>query len=254
MYRDIIEDLNLLKQNYRGKYIPVIGGLIFIIAAVLSWYILYLLKYINTQLFNIYIFITIIIGLAGLLDDILGNKRTQGFRGHFVSLFKGRLTTGIIKIIITLLVTLIVLFELGIYNFTEIVINLGIIMLMTNLLNLLDLRPGRSIKFFIFTSLCLVLLKIYSLVYFLPYYFILFFYLPYELKGRVMLGDSGANLLGAVLGFNIIIIINYFYIKVFILFLLLLLNLMSERYSFSTIIQKHNLLRWIDELGRRDSE
>lgn len=252
MYKDKIEDLNLFKKNYKGKYIPVMGGIILIIVSVFSWYLIYLLNYLNTQIINANIFITVIIGLTGLLDDIMGNKESQGFKGHLKTLLKGRLTTGVIKIIITFLVTVIILLKMGTYNIIEIVINTAVILLMTNLLNLLDLRPGRSIKFFIFTSVCLISRKIYAAIYFFPYYLILLFYLPHEMKGRVMLGDSGANLLGAVLGFNIILLIDYFYIKVSILLLLIFFNLISEKYSFSTIIQKNPFLKWIDELGRKD--
>ncbi len=250
MDKQILVDLNLLKKNYQGDYIPVTGGIILIISTIISWYILFLLNLVNAQLLNIYIFIISIIGITGLLDDICGNKHAQGFRGHFKSLINGKLTTGILKVIITILVSMLVLFELEIYILSEIIINAGIIILMTNLLNLLDLRPARSIKAFICMAILLIIFNLYYAVYFLPFFFTFTFYLPFELKSKLMLGDSGANLLGTVLGFNTILMIEDFYIKLIILLFLVILNVLSEKYSYSTIIQNNPLLSWIDQLGR----
>lgn len=250
MNKQILVDLNLLKKNYQGNYIPVTGGIILIISTIISWYILFLLNLVNAQLLNIYIFIISIIGITGLLDDICGNKNSQGFRDHFKSLINGKLTTGILKVIITILVSMLVLFELEIYILSEIIINAGIIILMTNLLNLLDLRPARSIKAFFCMAILLIIFNLYYAVYFLPFFFTLIFYLPFELKSKLMLGDSGANLLGTVLGFNTILMIEDFYIKLIILLFLVILNVVSEKYSYSTIIQNNPLLSWIDQLGR----
>lgn len=250
MYKKILLSLNLLKKNYNDRYIPVTGGIILIFSTIASWYIFFLSNLINEQFFNIYIFIILIIGLTGLLDDICGDKQAQGFKGHFRSLINGKLTTGIFKIIITISVSILVLFELEIYNFFEIIINAGIIILMTNLLNLLDLRPARSIKAFIGISILLISLKSYYAVYFLPIFIALIFYLPYELKAKVMLGDSGANLLGTILGFNTVMVLDSLFLKFIVFLSLLFLNLVSEKYSFSSIIEKNVILNWIDKLGR----
>ncbi len=250
MYKQMLVNFNLLKKNYMDDYIPVTGGIILISSTIINWYIVYILNLINEQFFNIYMFIILIIGFTGLLDDICGSKLTQGFKGHFKSLINGKLTTGIFKVITTIFVSIVVVLELKIYSFSEIIINAGIIILMTNLLNLLDLRPARSIKFFIGISVLLILINLNYIIYFIPFLIPLIFYLPYELKAKIMLGDSGANLLGAVLGFNTVVLLDTLFIRFIVLLSLIALNLLSEKYSYSTIIKKNFILNWIDKLGR----
>ncbi len=250
MYKQLLVNFNLLKKNYKDKYIPVVGGIILMISTITSWYMLFILNLVNPDILNLNIFIILVIGTTGLLDDICGDKQAQGFKGHFKSLLNGNLTTGIFKILITTLVSIFVLIELKIYNIPGIIINAGIIILTTNFLNLLDLRPARSIKAFIGISFLLIMINISSIIYFLPFFIVLVFYLPYELQAKIMLGDSGANLLGAILGFNTIIIIDTLIIKFIVLLFLLFLNLLSEKYSYSSIIEKNFILSWIDRLGR----
>ncbi|MFP4660880.1 MAG: UDP-N-acetylmuramyl pentapeptide phosphotransferase [Halanaerobiales bacterium] len=250
MYRSWLVDFNLLKKNYKGQSVPVVGGVVLIVFSMLFYYILYLINFIERGLLEIYLFIVIIIGLMGLLDDIKGSKESQGLSGHLKSLMKGYLTTGILKIIITLVLSILVSVQISNYNIYIHIINAAVITLMTNFLNLLDLRPGRSMKFFLIVSFLLILLKKNSIVYFLPLLAVFVFYFPFELKGRIMLGDSGANLLGAVLGFNTIIIIDSLFYKLVIMLFLLFMNIISEKISFSSVISRNRTLRWIDQFGR----
>jgi ABC-type iron transport system FetAB permease component len=64
-----------------------------------------------------------------------------------------------------------------------------------------------------------------------------------------MLGDSGANLLGIILGFPLIYILSFTQ-KTFLFVLFLLLNILAEIYSFSEIISQNRPLRFVDRLGR----
>lgn len=244
----LLSDLNLIKKNYQGKSILVLGGLIIIPASVLIYFILYQIGYLDYELFSRFVFISLIIGTTGFLDDIAGDKKFQGLRGHFESLNKGILTTGIVKILVTVVTALLVVYEYD-FSFFDKIINIGILILMTNLLNLLDLRPGRSIKIFILFSIFLWN-SINIIINFLPFYFSIIFYLPYELKGNIMLGDSGSNLLGYILGFNLILSIKNINYKIIILFSIFILTFLSEKFSFTEIIKKNKILRWIDELGR----
>lgn len=246
-----LEDLNLVKRNYRNNKVLVLGGLTFILLTLLFWLILYQLNYLNFNLLGSYIYFTLVIGATGFLDDICGDKNAQGLKGHFNALLKGDITTGIIKVVVITLSAILIILKQNNFSFFADLIDIGIIVLMTNLLNLLDLRPGRSIKFFLLVSVFVFLLnKAESWLYFLPYYLAILFYLPYELKENIMLGDTGANLLGFVLGYNLILLIGNISFKSIILGLILIMTLLSEKYSFNKIIKNNKVLNWIDQIGR----
>ena len=161
---------------------------------------------------------------------------------------EGKLTTGIIKVIAISFTALLIVFSEEALFLQEKIINSGIIILMSNFLNLLDLRPGRSIKFFLIISFS-ILKRADNWLYFLPYYLPMLPYLPFELRGLVMLGDAGANLLGFVLGYNLVNSIISLEAKYLVLLALLFLTLLSERHSYTSIIEKNRVLKWLDNLG-----
>ena len=65
-----------------------------------------------------------------------------------------------------------------------------------------------------------------------------------------MLGDTGANLLGAVLGLAVVLETSR-PVRTVVLIVLVVLNLASERVSFSAVIDRTPGLRQLDRLGRR---
>lgn len=242
-----LQGKGLMRANYRGDTIPTGAGAFFLTGSIITWIIFLISGLGNPDIIVRLIFLISVIGAAGLIDDMLGEKDFQGFRGHFSRLFKGRITTGAFKAIIAFITVLLVIDKTPAW--AVVIINLGLILLMTNLINLLDLRPGRALKFFLLFSLLLLLSLPSFLIYALPIYLLSLFYLPYELQGRVMLGDTGANLLGAFLG------LGYSYglslpVKIILLALLILLNLLAEKYSFTRIISGNRVLNWFDRLGR----
>lgn len=64
-----------------------------------------------------------------------------------------------------------------------------------------------------------------------------------------MLGDTGANLLGAALGMASVWTMT-FPAQLAVVAFLMLLHLFTERYSLTMIIEKNRLLRFLDNLGR----
>jgi len=74
--------------------------------------------------------------------------------------------------------------------------------------------------------------------------------LPADLGERRMLGDTGANLLGAVLGLAVVLETSR-PVRTGVLLALVLLNLASERVSFTKVIDATPGLRHLDRLGRR---
>ena len=73
--------------------------------------------------------------------------------------------------------------------------------------------------------------------------------LPEDLRERVMLGDTGANVLGGVLGLVVVLECSRTSRNV-IFVVLIALNLLSELVSFSRVIERVPPLRWFDRLGR----
>jgi len=71
----------------------------------------------------------------------------------------------------------------------------------------------------------------------------------YDLGERAMLGDAGANAMGALAGFLLARSAPLWLLGALAL-VLLALNLISESVSFSSVIEKTPALRWIDGLGR----
>jgi UDP-N-acetylmuramyl pentapeptide phosphotransferase/UDP-N-acetylglucosamine-1-phosphate transferase len=64
-----------------------------------------------------------------------------------------------------------------------------------------------------------------------------------------MLGDTGANVLGATLALAVVLTTAPS-TRTVVLVVVAALNLLSERVSFSRVIQRVAPLRWLDGLGR----
>ena len=70
-----------------------------------------------------------------------------------------------------------------------------------------------------------------------------------DLRERLMLGDTGANVLGATLGLSLVLT-TAASTRTVVLVVVLALNLLSERVSFSRVIDRTPPLRALDRLGR----
>lgn len=74
-------------------------------------------------------------------------------------------------------------------------------------------------------------------------------YLPQDIKAKSMMGDVGSNALGIILG--IVTVVSYaIVIKYIILGLLILIHIITEKYSLTKIIEKNPVLDYFDKLGR----
>lgn len=70
-----------------------------------------------------------------------------------------------------------------------------------------------------------------------------------ELNEELMLGDAGANPLGAAIGLAVVFT-QSLGVRIGVLVLLLIMNLISERVSFTKVIRSVPPLRMLDDLGR----
>src|SRR3984885_13568822 len=113
----------------------------------------------------------------------------------------GELSTGALKAVGSLGLALLAMSWLGLSD-GRWLLAAAVLVLATNAFNLLDLRPGRSTKAFVLLGLGLALgsgevRPLWGLGLFAAPALVAGFY---DLRERAMLGDTGANLLGALAG------------------------------------------------------
>ena len=187
----------------------------------------------------------------GVLDDLRGSAKRRGLRGHLGALRHGEVTTGTIKLA-GLAVTGLgaALLEGG--DPADIAINAGLIAGGANLLNLFDLRPGRAIKVATLTAALIaagdaraggpqaVAAPVGAAL----------ALLPEDLGERAMLGDAGANALGAMLGAAAARTLPRT-ARACVLAGIVALTVASEKVSFTKVIAATPPLNWLDMLGRR---
>lgn len=253
----------MVEENFRGEKTPVPLGLVFpltvpVVYAALGFWrrdfslpVLFLLLFYITGM-----------GFLGLCDDVLKDTGHKGFHGHFAGLTKGNLTSGAVKALFGLGFSLVFAAGVGLWfgeSLVLIVPRALVAALAANALNLFDLRPGRAVKIF-FVLVFLVLLFGFYLAggrktVFLNFYFVLpvigavTAYLPYDLRARGMLGDTGANFLGAFLGGMLVLSANSLMLWG-ALAVLVFLHICAEKVSFTKVIENNCFLRFLDKLGR----
>jgi len=245
----LLSSVGAVAKNYQGIDIPVSSGITFPMTL--------LIVYLGMSLFvpppatmHLLLLGLVFISFLGFIDDMLGQRDTLGFKGHFGALFQGRLTTGGLKALGGGLIALFVAYFSS-SGGGNIVLNTIILALSTNMLNLLDLRPGRAIKGFLFFLLLLLLVSWESIDWFLlaPIVGMIVVYFSYDLKARTMMGDAGSNVLGFYLGYLVITHLSL-YSRCGVLIFLIGLHLYTERYSLSQTIEANRFLYALDQLGR----
>jgi UDP-GlcNAc:undecaprenyl-phosphate/decaprenyl-phosphate GlcNAc-1-phosphate transferase len=193
------------------------------------------------------------VALLGLIDDGLAGS-SRGWRGHGRELLQGRFSTGVLKAVGTLGLALLLLNEMYVTDAGELLVAAALLVLTTNLFNLLDLRPGRAVKVFALLAIGLTV-GAWSLD--MPKYLGLFA-APvlvvgfYDLRERAMLGDTGANLIGGLAGLWLIFTLDTGG-QLIALAIVLGLTVLGEFRSLSAIIERTPLLRQIDSIGRNDA-
>jgi hypothetical protein len=192
----------------------------------------------------------------GAYDDLKGSGDRRGFRGHLGALASGEVTSGAVKIA-GIGATGLAAGVLagggpgrGSGSAVDVVINAGLIAGGANLLNLFDLRPGRAIKVAAAAGAALgVTSAAGGLAAAAPVGAALSV-LPEDLGERAMLGDSGANALGGMLGAAAAAALPR-PARVTVLAAIVGLTAASEVVSFTRVIERTPALHWLDMLGRR---
>ena len=194
------------------------------------------------------------VALLGLLDDALGRGAAadtdRGWRGHARAVAAGRFSTGAIKAVGALALAAYATSGLGRQGI-DYVADLALLLLATNLFNLLDLRPGRVEKafFLLLAGLCLGAWTVEPLellgLFIGPVAVVAWF----TLRERAMLGDTGSNLVGALAGVAMLVTLGDTG-RWIALALIVALTIYGEFRSISRTIDSIPPLRWIDSLGR----
>ena len=183
----------------------------------------------------------------GAYDDLAGSGHRRGFRGHLGALRRGEVTTGAVKLG-GIGATGIVSAALAGGSPADVVINAGLVAGGANLLNLFDLRPGRAIKVAVASGALITAGGARSPGAAAPLGAALAL-LPEDLGERAMLGDCGANALGAMLGMAAASLPRP--ARIALLAGIAGLTAASEKVSFTKVIERTPALRWLDMLGRR---
>jgi len=192
----------------------------------------------------------------GGLDDLVGDGSSKGLRGHLAAARRGEMTTGAIKILglgATGLLSARMIDRSRESNGVMATLAGGsVIAGSANIANLLDLRPGRALKVVLLLAAPIAAggrgshlatatagaaagaaVGI----------------LPDDLAGRSMLGDTGANSAGALLG-TALVARTGSRGRLLALAVLTALTLASEKVSFTKVIESTPGLRELDALGR----
>ena len=228
----------LTRENFKGHRIPTGYGFVLVLAAspLLIWETLPLAAILG-------------FGVLGLIDDIFGNREVGGFGGHIRLLAKGKVSTGLMKAVGGAVLG----FSIGAYaahGDPAIGILDGLVIcLSANTLNLLDLRPGRAVSCWWLGVLALGLTYHAGAVVnvMLPVFIPVLWLSVLDRSAKVMLGDAGSNVLGAVLGLAIVMSLGV-PAKIAIVILMVAVNIYSEKYSISRLIENNAVLTRLDRL------
>lgn len=201
-----------------------------------------------------------VVGAAGLgaLDDLAGDGSSKGLRGHLGALARGEVTTGAVKIL-----------GIGLTGLAaaaladrcredvdplDTLVGGAVVAGAANLANLLDLRPGRALKATVLAAVPVVVAagprSGTARVLAAAAAGASLGVLGEDLAERAMLGDTGANAAGALVG-TALVSGSGRRGRLAALAVLAGLTLASERVSFTTVIESTPGLRELDAWGRR---
>ena len=247
-------DAGLTRENYRGARLPVPIGVVIVPAALLALVPIMLLARLTTaDVFpgDLSLVIAFIPGVAllGFVDDVLSGE-SRGWRGHAKQVMSGGFSSGLLKAAGTLGLALLVASSLP-GSDKDFLIATAVLVLATNAFNLLDLRPGRSIKALVVLGIVLTVATqltdpLWALGIFLGPALVAGYF---DLREKAMLGDAGSNVMGALAGVWIVLTLDSSE-QLIALVVLLLLNIFGEFRSISKVIEKVPGLRHLDSFGR----
>jgi hypothetical protein len=254
-----LRDAGLARENYRGARLAFPLGAILATAALVA---LAPLAFLDDRADLTLLapelrrWMPYLLGVAflGFLDDALGQGEgggaPRGWRGHAQALREGRLSTGAVKAIGALALAAYVVSGRGLESWRYLA-DVALLILATNLFNLLDLRPGRAEKgmALLGAGLCLGAWTIAPLELLGIFAGPVLVGAALTLREQAMLGDTGSNLIGAIGGVWLLTTLGANG-RLLALALVAALTIYGELRSISATIDSLPPLRWLDSLGR----
>ncbi len=254
-----LREAGMTRRNYRGRRLAFPLGAVLIAASLLALAPLAPLDdradldLLDPELRRWFAYV---VGVAflGFFDDAIGRGErgdtARGWRGHARVVLSGRLSAGAVKALGALGLAAYATSGLG-RESLDYLVDLALLLLATNLANLLDLRPGRAEKALalVGAGLCL---GYWTLE---PLQLLGLFVGPvavgayFTLRERAMLGDTGSNLIGALIGVWLVTTLSDPG-RLVALALVLALTVYAEFRSISAAIGRLPPLRQLDSLGR----
>jgi UDP-N-acetylmuramyl pentapeptide phosphotransferase/UDP-N-acetylglucosamine-1-phosphate transferase len=248
----------MVRENYRGVPVAFPGGIALIVPAIVALVLVApLYEFVDTSVletgFGLALIYVFGIAFLGLVDDLVGSDADgpRGWRGHFTALGSGQLSTGVLKAVGALGLALLVAAnpDAGAGDY---LLSVAVLVLATNLFNLVDLRPGRAGKLFVLLGAGLTigsrdLDPLWTVGLFLGPILVLF---PLDLREVGMLGDTGSNVIGAVAGVWMILTLTSTLALAIAAGVLALITLYGEFRSISAFVERTPGFRQLDLLGR----
>lgn len=243
---------SLVRLNYRGERVPAVlgngvaaGGILGSLAGAL---VAGLVDVAVGRTAWAALVVLVLLGAGGAADDLRGDERARGFKGHIVAAFGGRLTGGFVKILAGGAAGLAAGFLVA---SGRAAIEIALLVALTaNLLNLFDRAPGRASK--VSLALALPLIALGAVPWTIASSGLwagAAASLPADLRERAMLGDTGANPMGGMIGLGLGVSLGE-PARLVALAAILALNAASEKWSFSKVIEGNTFLRSLDRVGR----
>jgi hypothetical protein len=247
------------RENFRGRALPTAAGVIVALVVVLGDAVAAVVDAAGTDpdptlLAGLQVMTLAAVGFAllGLLDDLGGVGQSGGFKGHLQALGQGQLTTGAAKLFGGAALGVIAAVPVSGQRLGWLLVDGALIALSANLANLFDRAPGRVTKVALLTGIMLIVATGFDPALtgvalalgagaglLLP-----------DLRERLMLGDAGANVLGAAVGLGVVLSCGTA-VRLVVLIIVAALNAASEVVSFSKVINSTAPLRAVDQLGRQ---
>lgn len=267
LLRPLVDRPRWRRSNYRGMAVAGVGGLVMIIVSVLSIVVVLTrdVDDLDPRHGRATLLVIMGFGLLGFVDDVGARSGDGGFGGHLRALLReGRVTTGLAKLVGGALLGVLAvavadtapLDEQGYEAAIRVVRGGAIVALGANLLNLFDRAPVRATKVGLLWSAALLGgLALWggdgavdATVWAAAVVGATVGLAPTELRERHMQGDTGVNAMGSAIGLATVLTVSTA-AQWLVLAVLLVLNLLSERVSFTSVIDQVPPLRWFDRLG-----
>jgi hypothetical protein len=237
----------LTVRNYRGRDVPAVLGFALLVGGVATAAFASALDRVTAPGLVADAAAGLVFA-AGLVDDLVpGGPR--GIRGHLRELGKGRVSSGVVKLIVVAAASVVTVAASSRGDTLVRVAGVVLIAGAANLWNGLDVRPGRAIKFGLLFLPIVFSFGIRSAPFVPGVWLAALIVLPWDAGERAMLGDAGSNLLGFAVGVAAYQAMADVWILVAAA-LVLVLNVVAETVTLSRAIDAIPPLRWWDRLGR----